>query len=273
MRLNLVPASQGVRWVQLGIATFFKKPIALMGLFFIFVTVMSLLSLVPMIGLALALALLPSVTLGFMSATREVAHGNYPMPTILLSAFRAGQQRMQAMLVLGFLYAALFGLIMGITWLLDDGQFVRVYLLGENFTQEQMLDLARTPSFQLSVFTAATLNVLLGMLFWHAPALVHWHDVPAVKSLFFSLVACLRNFKAFFLFGMAWLGLALLTAMFGAVLLIPLAGPSLGVALMQMLLLIFTAMLFASQYFSYRDCFVEAANGAPQSPEPPPATP
>jgi len=27
-------------------------------------------------------------------------------------------------------------------------------------------------------------------MFWHAPALVHWHGVSPLKSLFFSLVAC-----------------------------------------------------------------------------------
>ena len=43
------------------------------------------------------------------------------------------------------------------------------------------------------------------LLFWHAPALVHWHGVSPVKSLFFSAVACFRNFGALLVYGLAWL--------------------------------------------------------------------
>ena len=43
---------------------------------------------------ALALALLPAATLGLMAATQEATKGKFPMPSILISAFRAGNQRM-----------------------------------------------------------------------------------------------------------------------------------------------------------------------------------
>jgi hypothetical protein len=45
--------------------------------------------------------LVPAATLGLMAATQEAAKGKFPMPTVLISAFRAGRQRMRAMLVLG----------------------------------------------------------------------------------------------------------------------------------------------------------------------------
>eukprot|EP01041_Mallomonas_annulata_P022433 gene22433-42727_t len=50
----------------------------------------------------------------------------------------------------------------------------------------------------------------LSLLFWHAPGLVHWHGVPPVKALFFSIVACVRNFGAFLVYGLGWLGVFLL---------------------------------------------------------------
>ncbi len=46
----------------------------------------------------------------------------------------------------------------------------------------------------------------LSLAFWHAPALVHWHGVPPAKSLFFSFVACFKNFGALFVFGLVWVG-------------------------------------------------------------------
>jgi hypothetical protein len=59
MKLQLVPASRGVTWIRLGMRTFFRQPLALSGLFFMFLAVMSLAGSMPVVGLSLALALLP----------------------------------------------------------------------------------------------------------------------------------------------------------------------------------------------------------------------
>ena len=88
MKLNIVPARTGLLWVKLGIKTFFGQPLAMSGLFFMFMAVLSLASLVPFVGSALALALLPAATLGLMAATQEASKGKFPMPSILISAFR-----------------------------------------------------------------------------------------------------------------------------------------------------------------------------------------
>ena len=262
MRLNIVPASQGIQWMKQGIATFRKKPLAMLGLFFIFLTVVNLLSLIPWLGIAMALAMLPAATLGFMTAAREVAQGNYPMPTVLLTAFRAGQQRLHAIAVLGMLYAVLFGLSMAVTQWVDGGQFVRIYLLGEAIEPATMRELMSQGDFQMAAILAGTLNVVIAMLFWHAPALVHWHGVSPVKSLFFSIVACLRNFPAFFVYLMAWVGLTMLVVLGASLLFTAIAGPVIGSVLMQLLLMVITAMFFTSQYFSYLDCFVEARDSS-----------
>jgi hypothetical protein len=46
------------------------------------------------------------------------------------------------------------------------------------------------PQFQLTMLVTMALYLPISLLFWHAPALVHWHGISPVKSLFFSLVAC-----------------------------------------------------------------------------------
>ena len=48
---------------------------------------------IPGFGVLLALAIVPAATLGLMAATLEATKGRFPMPAILVSAFRAGQQR------------------------------------------------------------------------------------------------------------------------------------------------------------------------------------
>ena len=118
MKLNIVPARTGLVWVKLGITTFFRQPLAFAGLFFMFMALMSVATLVPFVGSALALTLLPAATLGLMAATLEASKGKFPMPTILISAFRAGRERMRAMLTLGAFYAVGFLAIMGISTLL-----------------------------------------------------------------------------------------------------------------------------------------------------------
>ena len=82
------------------------------------------------------------------------------------------------------------------------GQFARVYLLGGPLTRE----LAETTEFQVALWIAMGLYLPLSLAFWHAPALVHWHRVPPVKSLFFSVVACFKNFGALTVFGLVWIG-------------------------------------------------------------------
>lgn len=126
MKLNIVPARTGWLWVKAGLRTFWQQPLALSGLFFLFITVMSVASLLPYLGNALALGLLPAATLGLMAATREATLGKFPMPSILVSAFRAGRQQARAMVVLGVVYALAFLAVLGISALFDGGDFARL---------------------------------------------------------------------------------------------------------------------------------------------------
>ncbi|MES2423631.1 MAG: BPSS1780 family membrane protein [Pseudomonadota bacterium] len=251
MKLNIVPARTGLVWVKLGIRTFFKQPLALSGLFFLFITMMSLASLIPFIGGALALALLPAATLGLMAASREAETGKFPMPLVLLSAFRAGRQRLQAMLVLGAFYALGFVLVMGVSALFDGGQFARLYLVGGRITDE----LVSSPDFKLAMWVALGLYLPLSLTFWHAPALVHWHGVPPLQSMFYSAVACTRNFWALTIYALVWLGVFLGVGMVVSVVGVLLGSAESVAAIMLPVALLLAAMFFASLYFTFRDSF------------------
>lgn len=87
MKLQIVPARRGIHWVKAGVKTFFRQPLALSGLFFMFLALVSVISIVPVVGNVLSLALLPAATLGLMAATREADNGKFPMPVLLISAF------------------------------------------------------------------------------------------------------------------------------------------------------------------------------------------
>ncbi len=251
MKLNIVPARTGIAWVKLGIQTFFRQPVALAGLFFMFMAIMTIATLIPFIGGALALAFLPAATLGLMAATQEATKGKFPMPSILITAFRAGRQQFRSMLVLGALYAAGFLLVMGISALFDGGQFARMYLLGDKVSS----DIVLSPDFQTAMWVAMTLYLPLSLLFWHAPALVHWHGVPPLKSLFFSIVACVRNFGAFTLYGLVWAAVFIAVGLVFTLIATLLGSPELvSIALMPVALLM-ASMFFTSIYFTFRDSF------------------
>ena len=251
MKLQIVPAKQGLVWVKQGIRTFWRQPLAFTGLFFLFMAWVSVLSMVPFIGAALALLVLPAATLGLMVATEQAASGKFPMPTVMLVAFRAGQQRLKAMLLLGVLYALSFLAVMAISALVDGGGFAKVYLANAPITPEVVND----ADFQAAMWLTTILYVPLSMLFWHAPALVHWHGVPPVKSLFFSAIACWRNLGAFALYLLAWAGVLVAGAVLIVLISSALGGNDLSAAVLMPGALLMAAMFFTSVYFSVKDCF------------------
>ena len=251
MKLHIVPARQGILWVKLGMRTFFRQPLALTGLFFIFMAVMSVISMVPVIGNVLALALLPGATLGLMVATQEALKGQFPMPSVLIAGFRAGREQLRAMLILGALYALGFLGVLGLSALADGGKFAQMYLLGGAVGSEVLQD----PAFEAATMVALVFYMPLSLLFWFAPALVYWDKVSPMKSLFFSLVACIRNIGAFTVYSLVWM-LAFMVIGLGVVLVAGLSGSGEAVALvLYPTAMVMAAMFFSSIYFTYADSF------------------
>jgi len=251
MKLNIFPARQGFLWVKLGVKTFLRQPLALSGLFFIFMLLMSMLSLLPVLGNALALALLPGATLGLMAATQEAVKGKFPMPTILLSGFRAGRKELRSMVVLGLLYAAGFLLVLAFSALMDGGKFAKLYLLGGSVGPDVLQD----GSFESAALLAMLLYLPLSLLFWHAPALVHWHGMSPVKSLFYSVVACWRNMGAFMVYSLTWMALFVVVGTAVAIVASLSGSEELVTALLFPCALIMAAMFFVSIYFTFADTF------------------
>lgn len=262
MKLNIVPASTGWQWVKSGMRTFFKQPLALGGLFFMFMGAVSLMAVIPVVGNLIALALLPAATLGLMAAARQAADGVFPMPRVLGTAFAAGKQRKTAMLKLGGLYAGSFIVLLATTALFDGGLFAGVYLGQTELTQE----MAESPAFQSALWVAMALYLPVAAAFWHAPALVHWHGVSPVKSLFFSILACWKNKGALLVFGLGWLGMFALGGIITSVVVSLAGGSALARGLAMPAVMLMASMFFSSLYFTFQDSFVlEEPSVTPES--------
>ena len=258
MKLNIVPARTGIQWVKLGVQTFFKQPLALAGLFFMYMVAVLVLSQLPVIGVLLGGMLVPAATLGLMAATEEATKGRFPMPSVLLSAFRAGRQRVRAMLVLGVVYTVSSMLVTMLAGVLAGNPAPAPTPPGGAETAAASID--------AGVVIALLLHVPLFVLFWHAPALVHWHGVSPAKSLFFSAVACLRNLGAFLMYGLAWTGVFLAVALVLGTLGLMLGGDAVARSVMMPVALLMAAMFSTSIYFTFRDSFVATS----ETPELPP---
>ena len=259
MKLNVVRARTGLSWVRLGVRTFLRQPLAMGGLFFMFMGAVSVLSIVPLLGPPLALALVPAATLGLMAASREAEAGRFPMPLTLVTAFRQGPKNTQAMLVLGGAYAAALMLLM----------LLAALLAGEppaapagDVTPEAMRQALADSNIWWLLFLY--LPVMAG--FWHAPALLHWHGVSPVKALFFSFMGCWANKGAMLVFLAGWMGVMLLVG-----LVLSLLAGLLGTAALQVILyplvLLMASMFHTSIWFTFRDSFIGDDTATPSSGE------
>jgi hypothetical protein len=254
VKLNIVPARTGIQWVKLGMQTFLKQPLALTGLFFMYMAAVLLLTQVPVVGQLLAAMLVPAATLGLMAATAEAASGRFPMPTVLVSAFRAGKQRARAMLVLGLIYMV---------------ASVLATQLGKLLAGEPPAVEPQNPQVDAVMLVVMLLHFPLVVLFWHAPALVHWHGVTPAKSLFFSAVACFRNIGALLVYGFTWLVVFLIVGFLFSTIGMLLGGVAVARTVMMPTVLLLVTMFSSSLYFTFRDSF----EATPESPAPsPPAT-
>jgi hypothetical protein len=256
VKLNIVPARTGFVWVKLGVRTFLKQPLALTGLFFMYMAGVLVLSQLPVVGSVLGAMLVPAATLGLMAATAEAASGRFPMPSVLISAFRAGRQRARAMLVLGAIYTV--GSILA--------TLLASALVGEP-TPAAAADSQNAP-LDSRALVALLLHTPLVILFWHSPALVHWHGVPPVKSLFFSAVAFFRNIGAMLMYGLTWLGVFVIVAFAFSTVGMMLGGVAVARSVMLPTVLLLVAMFSTSLYFTFRDSFA-----TDDVPEPQPAPP
>ena len=256
MKLNIVPARTGLQWVKLGMQTFFKQPLALTGLFFMYMAAVLVLSELPFVGPVLGGLLVPAATLGLMAATAEAARGRFPMPSVLVSGFRAGRQRARAMLTLGVIYTAgsMLASILG-------------SLIAGGASPPAGAD-AQGPQVDPQVVVILLLHLPLVLLFWHAPALVHWHGVPPVKSLFFSAVACLRNIGALIVFGLAWLAVFLAIGFVLSTIGMMLGGVAVARSVMMPVVLVLVAMFSTSLYFTFRDSFQATPDETPPAAAP-----
>ena len=253
MQARLIPGSRGWRWLPEGWKIFRASPVMWLMLVSGYWMLMTVVSILPFIGVVAALILVPGFSVAFMAASRAASRGESLALSLLFAGFR---QNARAQLVLGVVYLVLMVLVLAASALADDGALARWMVTGARPTNEVL----QSDGFLLALAITATLYMPVMMFMWFAPTLAAWHAMPVAKSLFFSLFACLMNWRAFSVYSVASALLLIIVPLVVLFVLLLASGGTPRPAVMAVLFpLVFSLMpvMFASFYASYRDIFPE----------------
>ena len=248
MRARIVSAAQGARWLLEGWRLFSAAPLAWLGLLLAYWLLMTLASIIPFIGVAVASIAVPAFSVGFMAAARAASRRAGIEMTLLFDGFR---HELRPQLVLGAIYLASLALVMGGGSLADDGALARWMLTGKRPAG----DVLQSDAFLTALACTGALYLPVMMMFWFAPPLVAWHSAAPAKALFYSFFGCLMNWRAFLAYGAA---AALVTLVVPFLLVVTLRTVFAGASFAWLafpLLSVLLPTLFASFYASYRDVF------------------
>ena len=248
MQARVVATSRGGRWLAEGWRLFRAAPLGWLAAVFGYWLLMTVVSLVPFIGVPAAAVLVPAFSVGFMTLARAASHRAPLALGLLFDGFR---HELRTQLLLGAIYLACLAALLAASALVDDGALAGWMLTGAR-PEDEML---QSPDFVAALATAAALYLPVMLAFWFAPPLAAWHALGAAKALFFSLAASLMNWRAFLIYGslMAAITLALPFVLVQA---LALAGAGrIGPGIVLPLVIVLLPTLFASFYASYRDVF------------------
>lgn len=267
MKLHIVPAKAGLHWMREGLLALRAQPMRLTALFVLFMLAGIIFSVVPLVGSVLSFVLMPYATVVLMLGALHARQGK---PCTLQLVFTPWQQADKATRIawikLGGLYALFVLAVLALTSLLDDGVVLRVYLGQQPMTQELQMSRQYHLVFWLMLFV----TLLGSTLLMFAPGLVYRGRTSALQAVFYSLVACKRNFAAVSIYVLAW-GVAAIAMMLmaGAVMLL-LAGLRLPLPLAAglyfLLMLMYSAAAMGSVAFALHDCFEDTTPPVPSPP-------
>jgi hypothetical protein len=252
MQALILPASRGRHWFLEGFGIFRKNPLLLALPVLCYVIVVNLVKSIPIIGQVAVTLVIPVFSVSLMNACRLIEQGNPPPPQIIFSGF---QKNLRPLLVLGAACILFATVIFGMAALIDQGVLFKLVFLDQDPGKEVLASGRLMVAKQLVM----GLSVPLMMAYWYAPVLVAWHDLPAGKALFFSLVACARNWRAFLSYAATIIVFGVLLPSLVAALMMAVFsvdGNLFSIAFVGLVVLVLLPTQYASLYVSYRDVFV-----------------
>jgi hypothetical protein len=251
MQARIVETARGARWLAEGWRLFRVAPLGWLAAVFGYWLLMTLVSLVPFIGVPAAAVLMPAFSVGFMALARAAGHNARLELPLLFDGFR---HEPRAQIALGAVYFGCVLILLAVSALADNGALARLMLLREALADEVL----ESAEFMTACAIAMALYLPVTLVFWFAPPLASWHGTGVAKALFFSFAAVVMNWRAFLAYG-AVMALAMVVVPMALVWIVALATPDASsfspAALAFPLGILLLPTVFASFYASYRDVF------------------
>ena len=251
MRAQTLPAAAGWRWIATGFFIFRRNPPILGLLVITYWFTLLFLNILPVIGVLAAALAAPGLSVGLMQAARNLERGQ---PASLQTLFGSLRENTRTLFALGGLYMfCTFG-VLGLSALVDGGDLFNYLLASTKAERAAVADADLT----FSMLFVALLLLPVMMAYWFAPVLAAWHRLPLGKSLFFSFIACLMNWRPFLVYGF---GLLLVAGLIPGVLLgillalFPVGQDFITSIVIVPVVLVIAPVTFASFYAAYRDIF------------------
>ena len=135
MQARIVETRRGAYWLADGWRLFRVAPLGWIAMVFAYWLIMTLVSLVPLAGVAAASILVPAFSVGFMAAARAAARRGPVELALLFDGFR---HHLRSQIILGVVYFACLGLVLAATALADDGALAAWMLAGRRPAEEVM---------------------------------------------------------------------------------------------------------------------------------------
>jgi len=198
MQALTLNAAHGWRWLAEGFRIFRKNHLMLTFLVVSYWMLMAIVNVIPMIGTIATTLCIPAFSVSLMNACRNIDKGGPLGPRTLFSGF---QENPRALITLGAIYLAATVGILAISSLADGGALMQLMLAGHTPNAEVLA----SGDVMLALQVALILLCPLIMAYWYAPILAAWHGLSPAKALFFSFIACARNWRAFLVYSLALL--------------------------------------------------------------------
>lgn len=234
MEARQVNAGNGWQWIADGFSLFRQNPVIWIALFFIYVLIAMVLSIIPVFGPIVLNLLAPVFMAGFMLGCKAIEEGEELEINHLFAGFKIHTSRL---ITVGGIYLAGIIVIVGVVFVATGSAALLNANMGEASAAEgsQLL---------IALLIALAAIIPLVMAYWFAPALVVFHDIKPVDAMRLSFNACLKNMVPFLIYGLASMVLMLLA-------MIPL-----GLGLLVMI-----PTITASLYTSYKDIYNPPTTG------------
>lgn len=277
MEVLQVNPLNGWNWIQDGFGMIKKKPLVWAAISFAYLLIsLSLYLLLPFIGLILFYLVDPLFVAGFMLGCNALDGNNKLEMAHLFSAFKHNASRL---VTIGGINLVGRIIVFGVMGMFFVNSGYTVYL---DKIQQGNYEWLFSTGIEMRVLTCllvlVTLMLPLYMAYWFSPAIVEFDEAEPFDAIRLSIKGCLRNAKAFLIYGLSLLavisGFFLVVAIVGATLgwisfllgsgvIFKIFVGYIGLTLALLCWIGVQALVATSQYMSYKAIFrsTEESNG------------